>query len=159
MDQVKLLVIHYVVADVYFSEVYGGDDGAQTELRGVKNPSLLLSALGEPRQTFGGEDLYPDIFTKAAALMRSLCLNHAFHDGNKRTAMMAAIIFLEENGYRVVAPKYKMFRLAMKIVSSKRPTVNKIARTLKKFSRPEPEYKRVWNRLWRRVTARIKYKG
>ncbi|MFA5384512.1 MAG: type II toxin-antitoxin system death-on-curing family toxin [Eubacteriales bacterium] len=101
------------------------------------NSSLLLSALGEPKQTFDGQDLYEDILLKAAALMRSLIQNHCFHDGNKRTAMMATIIFLEENGYEVAAPNNKMYRLAMKIVREKpTPTANNIARTLNKYTKP-----------------------
>lgn len=132
MSKDELLVIHYVVADAFFSENY--EEGQ--EFRGVKNSSLLLSALNEPKQTYNQKDLYPDIFHKAGALMRSLASNHCFHDGNKRTAMMSAILFLEENGYRVVAPKNKMYRLVMKIVLEKpTPTVNNIAKTLKKYSR------------------------
>jgi len=125
------LVIHFIVADTYFSEYYD-----EKEPRGVMSSSLLSSALGEPKQTFNGNDLYSDIYQKAATLMRSLVQNHCFHDGNKRTAMMATIIFLEDNGYEVIAPKKKMYRLAMKIVKEKpTPTVNNIARTLKKYSR------------------------
>ena len=132
-----MLIIHYVVADAYFSEYY--EEGS--ELRGVKSSSLLLSALGEPQQTYDGKDLYPDILVKAAALMRSLIINHCFHDGNKRTAMMATIIFLEENGLKVIAPNKKMYRLAMKIVIEKpTPTVNNIAKTLKKYCKI-PQYK------------------
>lgn len=128
------MVIHFIVADAYFSEYY--DEGAK-EPRGVMSSSLLSSALGEPKQTFNGKDLYSDIYQKAAALMRSLVQNHCFHDGNKRTAMMTTIIFLEDNGYEVIAPKKKMYRLAMKIVKEKpTPTVNNIARTLKKYSKP-----------------------
>jgi death-on-curing protein len=126
-----LLVIHFVVADEYFSEFYGKDGDEQ---RGIKNPPLILSALGEPRQSFDGEDLYPDIFQKAACLMRSIAQNHGFHNANKRTAVMATIVFLEQNGYEVHAPKNKMYRLAMTVVVSK-PSLRNIARTLKKYSR------------------------
>lgn len=127
-------------------------------MRGVKSPSLLLSALGEPKQTFDGKDLYPDIFLKAAALMRSLALNHCFHDGNKRTAMMAGIMFLEENGYEVVAPKNKMYKLAMKIVTEK-PTVNNIAKTLKKYTRATPQKPKSKYRLYLdRVTELLNIK-
>lgn len=104
------------------------------EERGVKNPSLVLSALKEPMQTFDREDLYPDILTKAAALMRSLAQNHGFRNANKRTALMATIIFLEENGYEVIAPNKKMYRFAMKVVIDK-PSINNIVRTLRKYSK------------------------
>jgi death-on-curing protein len=120
-----------VVADAYFSEFYGKDGD---EERGVKDPSLVLSALAAPKQTFDGKDLFPDIFSKAAALMRSLAQNHGFQNANKRTAMMATILFLEVNGYEVVAPPKKMYRLAMKVVKEK-PSINSITRTLQKYSK------------------------
>lgn len=142
------MVIHYVIADAYFSEFYGTDGD---EKRGVRDPSLILSALGEPKQTFGGKELYPDILSKAAVLMRSIAQNHGFHNANKRTAMMATIIFLEENGYEVIAPNKKMYRLAMKVVIQK-PSVNNIAKTLEKYSRipyrkPKSKYELYWDKI------------
>lgn len=65
---------------------------------GVRDRGGLESARARPAMTFGGEDLYPDIPTKAAALMHSLALNHPFLDGNKRVAAAAAIVFAELNG-------------------------------------------------------------
>jgi death on curing protein len=55
---------------------------------------MLLSALGRPQATFDEKELYPDLFSKAAALMDSLVRNHPFVDGNKRTAITAAALFL-----------------------------------------------------------------
>lgn len=72
---------------------------------GVKDRSLLLSALGRPKQSAFGEDAYPDIFSKAAALYASLAQNHSFHNANKRTALFSLIQFLWLNGYRFVAPQ------------------------------------------------------
>ena len=54
---------------------------------GVRDLSMLLSALGRPQATFDGNDLYGDVFSKAAALMDSLIRDHPFVDGNKRTAI------------------------------------------------------------------------
>ena len=68
---------------------------------GVRDMGLLASALARPRATFGGDDLYPDLWSKAAALMHSLLHNHPFIDGNKRTAVAAMGIFLELNGYEL----------------------------------------------------------
>lgn len=86
-------------------------------------------------QTFDKKDLYPDILSKAAALMRSLIENHPFHDGNKRTAVMATIIFLQLNGYELRVPERKLIKLALAIVNSN-PTlsVTRIRRTLKKYA-------------------------
>ncbi len=53
--------------------------------------------------TFGGEDLYADVCAKAAALLHSLVMNHPFVDGNKRVGAMAAELFLEANGRRLLA--------------------------------------------------------
>lgn len=81
---------------------------------GVRELSLLLSAIGRPQAVFAGNDLYPDIFTKAAALLDSLNRNHPFLDGNKRTAISAAIIFLEMNGYAFSAQNKSLARFMMK---------------------------------------------
>jgi death-on-curing protein len=70
---------------------------------GVRDVGLLESALARPRATSGGEDLYPDLWHKAAALMHSLIKNHPFVDGNKRTALTATGLFLELNGYMLTA--------------------------------------------------------
>ncbi|MFA5786259.1 MAG: type II toxin-antitoxin system death-on-curing family toxin [Actinomycetota bacterium] len=59
---------------------------------------LLESALARPQQTVFGEDAYPSIHEKAAALMESLIRNHPFLDGNKRTAVIATLIFYGFNG-------------------------------------------------------------
>jgi death-on-curing protein len=64
---------------------------------GVRDVSLLESALARPHASFDGEDLYPGIYEKAAALMHSLLKNHAFVDGKKRTALAATGIFLKLN--------------------------------------------------------------
>jgi death-on-curing protein len=68
---------------------------------GVRDLGLLMSAVGRPLATFDRQDLYPDIFAKAAALMDSLVRNHPFIDGNKRTGITAAALFLHLNGIRL----------------------------------------------------------
>ena len=70
---------------------------------GVLDLGLLQSAVARPQATFDGRDLYPDLFSKAAALLESLVGNYAFVDGNKRTAITAAGLFLRVNGYRLTA--------------------------------------------------------
>ncbi len=66
---------------------------------GVKEPGLLDSALHRPKQTLFGNDAYPTIYEKAAALTESLAKNHTFYNANKRTALASLIIFLKLNGY------------------------------------------------------------
>ena len=63
--------------------------------------NLLRSALGQPLQSFGGEDLYPDIISKAAALCFFLVRNHPFIDGNKRIGHEMMMWLLLANRYRV----------------------------------------------------------
>jgi death-on-curing protein len=63
----------------------------------------LESALGQPQQTFGGDDLYPSLVAKAAALGFSLIKNHPFVDGNKRVGHAAVEAMLMLNGFELSA--------------------------------------------------------
>lgn len=71
------------------------------EQMGVKFPELLDSAINRPQQSAFGEDAYPTLFLKAAALFESLAQNHAFHSANKRTAFAALYYFLRYNGHHL----------------------------------------------------------
>ena len=64
---------------------------------GVRDMALLESAVNAPFQTFGGQDLFPSIYEKAARLLYGIANNHAFVDGNKRTAVHAMEVFLIMN--------------------------------------------------------------
>ena len=70
---------------------------------GLRDRASLESAIARPAATFGGDDLYADLPSKAAALMHSLVMNHPFVDGNKRVGAMAAELFLEINNRRFLA--------------------------------------------------------
>ncbi len=70
----------------------GGDSGLRDE-------GLLISAIKQCEQTFGGVELYPTVLEKAAVLGHSLIANHAFVDGNKRIGMLLMLTFLKINGY------------------------------------------------------------
>ena len=80
---------------------------------GVRDLGLLQSAAARPAVTFGGKELYPDIFHKAAALMESLIKNHPFIDGNKRTAITAAGVYLARNGYVLEASQRELERFTL----------------------------------------------
>jgi death on curing protein len=71
---------------------YGGSAG-------LRDRGALEAAAARPTMTFGGEDLYPDLSDKAAALMHSLVRNHPFVDGNKRVGAHAVVLFLVANGF------------------------------------------------------------
>lgn len=75
---------------------------------GVRDLGLLLSALARPQVTFDEQDLYPDLFSKAAALLESLISNHGCLDGNKRTAITSVGLFLRINGYRLTADNQQL---------------------------------------------------
>ncbi len=66
----------------------------------VKDVGLLDSALARPKTSLFGEDAYPDLPTKAAAMMHSLIKNHPLIDGNKRTGWLLFVSFLAINGYQ-----------------------------------------------------------
>lgn len=82
---------------------------------GLRDWGLLDSAVNRLRVTLDEKDLYPDIFTKAAALGHSLILNHPFVDGNKRTAWEAMHTFIEENGYSLQVEHDEIIELMLKI--------------------------------------------
>lgn len=130
LDPLEVLVIHYVVVDQHFSDLYDAE-----EERGVKNPGALVSALYAPQHTFGGEDLVPDVLMKAAVLMRSLIQNHPFHNGNKRTAVIATILFLEDNGYELRVPDKKLIKLAVQIATPNSIPVPRIRKWLAKYTK------------------------
>ncbi|MEK5340607.1 type II toxin-antitoxin system death-on-curing family toxin [Heyndrickxia coagulans] len=71
---------------------------------GVKDQHLLESAVNRSKASAFGEDAYPTVWLKAAALFESLAKNHAFHNSNKRTAFLAVYVFLRYNGYELSAP-------------------------------------------------------
>lgn len=70
---------------------------------GLRDLGMLESAIGQPRQTFGGEDLYPTLSAKATALGYSLIKNHPFIDGNKRVGHAALEAMLMLNGMELSA--------------------------------------------------------
>ncbi len=67
----------------------------------LRDRGLLESAVARPQASAFGGDAYPDIVSKAAALLHSLVLNHPFVDGNKRTAVVAMLVFANLNGFQV----------------------------------------------------------
>ena len=112
----------------------GGSRGLRA--RGVDVPPLLESAVARPQATFAGEDLYPDLWSKAAALMHSLVLNHPFVDGNKRVALTAAGVFLDLNGYRMTATNQEAVELVLSLIAGELD-VEAMATWLQTYSQAE----------------------
>lgn len=71
-------------------------------LDGIRDMSILESAIAAPLQTFDGEDLFPGTIEKIARLGYGLTRNHAFIDGNKRVGALSVQLLLEWNGYNLV---------------------------------------------------------
>ena len=101
---------------------------------GVRSKHLLESAVYRPQASFGGQDLYPDVFIKAAVLGHSLILNHPFVDGNKRIGFEAMRLTLRLNGHDVRAGASEKFNFVM-AVADKKIDEHQIAEWLKKHSR------------------------
>ncbi|MCU0512854.1 MAG: type II toxin-antitoxin system death-on-curing family toxin [Anaerolineae bacterium] len=68
--------------------------------RQIRDVSLLLAAEARPQASAFGQDAYPTLESKVAALLHAIARNHPFRDGNKRTATVAALFMLEVNGRR-----------------------------------------------------------
>ncbi len=101
---------------------------------GIRDESLLRSALGRPETSFGGQDLYPALFEKAAALAESIARNHPFLDGNKRMALACLQVLLRMNGFQVKTSQEAKVHLILQIVA-KEVTVQDGAGWLEKHSR------------------------
>jgi len=88
-------------------------------LDGVRNAGLLESAVAAPQASFGGESPFADAIEVAAAYLFYLCRNHPFIDGNKRTAMAAAIVFLRLNGFKPAKDSKAWEALVLEVTASR----------------------------------------
>ena len=82
---------------------------------GLRDEGLMESALARPYQTFGGEDLYPSAYEKAAAIAESVIINHPFIDGNKRTGFLAMLALLEEDNITIMLPNEDIYSFVIKV--------------------------------------------
>jgi death-on-curing protein len=80
---------------------------------GLRDLGALESAVAQPRMTFGGNDLYPSLIDKAAALCFSLVKDHPFVDGNKRVGHAAMETLLVLNGFEIDAPTDEQEQLVL----------------------------------------------
>jgi death on curing protein len=72
---------------------------------GIRDLALLAAAVARPQATVSGKELYPDLVTKAAALLEALVRNQPFVQSNERVGITAAALFLERNGHRLTATR------------------------------------------------------
>lgn len=98
---------------------------------GIRETGLLQSIAHRPQTSFGGGEQFPDVFTKAAVYLESIATYHVFLDGNKRTALSAAAVFLALNGYQTAFPA-KDSETFMLETAQRQRTLPEIAAWLKK---------------------------
>jgi death-on-curing protein len=106
LDVEQVVVIH----DELVSRLWPGTE--LVEKGSLRDRGLLEAALARPFQSAFGEDAYPTILGKAAALFHSLIANHCFVDGNKRTAVLALQGFLVANSFVVFLDDETVYNLA-----------------------------------------------
>ena len=111
-------------------EIISASGGAH----GLRDQGLLESAAYRPQASFGGQDLYPDLFIKTAALGYSLINNHPFLDANKRTGFEAMRLMLRLNGFDIHAELKDKFNFVLAL-AEKKLNEHGIAEWLKTHSR------------------------
>ncbi|HLC07641.1 MAG TPA: type II toxin-antitoxin system death-on-curing family toxin [Candidatus Babeliales bacterium] len=105
LEDVKLIQINQI-------NRYGG-------LHGLRDENLLDSAINYPRATFDQKYLHPDIYHMASSYMYAIIKNHPFLDGNKRTGLIVAILFLAYNDIFIDAQDDELFDLTVSMAQSK----------------------------------------
>ncbi|MGI6130730.1 MAG: type II toxin-antitoxin system death-on-curing family toxin [Bacillota bacterium] len=127
MDSAVFMTLDEAI-DVHMDQVkrYGGHPG-------IRDVGLLLSALAMPQASFGGEFLHKDVFEAAAAYAFHICNNHPFVDGNKRTALACALVFLELNAIEI-RDSDGTLHAAMIDVASGRLSKQQLAHVLRRLS-------------------------
>lgn len=102
----------------------------------IRDVGLLESASARPRFTTFGEDAYPSIHLKAAALLHSIARNHPLVDGNKRLALAATIAFYGLNGLRLTLSNDEAYELIMAVAAGELDDVEQIAHRLESSTAP-----------------------
>jgi death on curing protein len=100
----------------------------------VRDYGLIASAVARPQASAFGEDAYPDLETKAAALLQSIVRNHALVDGNKRLSLAATIAFLGVNGRRLTLTNDEAYDFVIAVATGELSDVDPIADVLRRGS-------------------------
>ena len=112
LDKALVLALH----DRQIAE-HGGSTG-------LRDPGLLESALARPQQLYAYGDPPPDLAALAASLAFGLARNHAFVDGNKRTAAVCCELFLELNGASLIAKDAELYPQFIALATGQLPEAN-----------------------------------
>jgi death-on-curing protein len=108
-------------------DAFGGIDG-------IRDIGLLESAVMTPQASFGGEYLHNGLFEMAASYAFHIAENQPFLDGNKRTALTAALVFLDINGIEIIDPNMRLYD-AMISIANKEMDKNAMAELLAKLTK------------------------
>jgi death on curing protein len=133
VSEPPLFLAKHTVLEIHDQQIaeHGGDPALRDE-------GLLESALAQPQAGFGGQYLHEDLFAMAAAYLFHLANNHPFADGNKRTALGAAVLFLAANGYELIETRPgELADLVLEMVAEHRDKAW-MAEQLRQRSHPSP---------------------
>ncbi len=126
MKDIIFLTLSEVV-DIHEDQIarHGGSGG-------IRDISLLSSAVAVPFASFSGSYFHGDIYEMAAAYAFHICQNHPFVDGNKRTSLASALVFLDMNGKRVTDTAGKLYNAMMSLAAGQlsKPEFANILRSL-----------------------------
>ncbi len=100
----------------------------------VRDLGLLDAAVNRPRASVLGQDAYPDMFTKAAALLHSLVRNHPLVDGNKRLAWLATYVFCAKNGIALDPTDDEAYGLVMALAAGELDDLEVVAAALRRWA-------------------------
>ena len=102
-------------------------------IRGIRDQGLLESAVMMPQASFGGEYLHQNLFEMASAYAFHIAENQPFLDGNKRTALVSALVFLDINGFEILDQKMRLYD-AMIAIANKEMDKYDLSKLLKELS-------------------------
>lgn len=104
---------------IYINGTVLGRDDISTGKQQIRDIALLDAAVARPAASAFGEDAYPTLREKAAALLHSVARNHPFTDGNKRTAVVGIVFMLRVNGQAVVWDQADALKLILRVAEGK----------------------------------------
>jgi death on curing protein len=107
----EILSIHWQLVDLFRTQ------GDPIWPAGPRDTNLLHSAVSRPATSLGKQDKYPGVEAKAAALFHSLVMDHPFHNGNKRTALVSLLVSLDRNDRRVTATDDELFAFVLGVAA------------------------------------------
>jgi death-on-curing protein len=118
---------------VWLNAAAVGETGGAT---GIRDAGALEAVVARPCVGYGGEELFPTLFDKAAAIIESVIRRHPFVDGNKRTGLLAGAAMLYLAGYNFAAPRDQMVEVPVRVAEHK-ITLEELSRWFEKHARQQ----------------------